>query len=63
MYLTNDINKNSNNRSNNELLTKRQLNALNILDKNCDAGDVESCYFTGSHNIRKGSIYTYHFAT
>ena len=63
MYLTNDINKNSNNRSNNELLTKRQLNALNILDKNCDAGDVESCYFTGSHNIRKGNIYTYHFAT
>ena len=57
MYLTNDSNKDisGNNKSKNETFTKRQLNALNILDKNCDAGDVESCYFSGSHNIRKGN--------
>jgi len=68
MYLTNDSssssssstnNSNSNNSSNSNnkvQLTKRQLNALKVLEKNCDAGDVESCYFTGSHNIRKGNI-------
>ena len=66
MYLTNDSssssssssssNSSSNNSSssNKGEFTKRQLNALNVLEKSCEAGDVESCYFTGSHHIRKG---------
>lgn len=47
------------NKDKNEIVTKKQLDALKVLEKSCEAGDVESCYFTGGHNIRKGNYLSY----
>ena len=32
-------------------LTWKQQDALKLLEKNCQAGEFESCYFTGSHYL------------
>ena len=32
----------------------KKLGAIKLLDKNCESGDIESCYFAASHYIKKG---------
>ena len=37
-------------------LTWKQQDALKLLEKNCQAGEFESCYFTGSHYLNPNVI-------
>lgn len=38
-------------------ITTKQLNAIKILEANCINGESDSCYFVGSHYLRKGYYY------
>jgi TPR repeat protein len=41
-------------------LSKKQLDAIGILEANCTNGESDSCYFVGSHYLRQSKIYYYY---